>query len=92
MKGVIVHILLDGDVCAPVHLAGHPGVQEVHAGVEVGALIVGEVGVAILEGGVKDTVQGSVDLRGPVLQEGGEVIEPLALHVGHDDCGARCVG
>ena len=92
MKGVIVHILLDGDVCAPVHLAGHPGVQEVHAGVEVGALIVGEVGVAILEGGVKDTVQGSVDLCGPVLQEGGEFIEPLALHVGHDDCGARCVG
>ena len=88
MKGVIVHILLDGDVYAPVHLAGQPGVQEVHAGVEVGALIVGEVGVAILEGGVKDTVQGSMDLRGPELQEGGEVIEPRALHVGHDDlCG-----
>ena len=50
---------------------------------EVGALIVGEVDVAILVGGVKDTVQGSVDLRGPVLQEGGEVTEPRALYVGH---------
>ena len=52
---------------------------------EVGALIVGEVDVAILVGGVKDTVQGSVDLLGPVLQEGGEVIESRVLLVGHGD-------
>ena len=52
---------------------------------EVGALIVGEVDVAILVGGVKDTVQGSVDLLGPVLQKGGEVIESRVLLVGHGD-------
>ena len=52
--------------------------------------MVGEVGEAILEGGDQDPFQGSVDLRGPVLQGGGEVTEPRALYVqavGHSDQG-----
>ena len=52
--------------------------------------MVGEVGETILEGGVQDPFQGSVDLRGPVLQGGGEVTEPRALYVqavGHGDQG-----
>ena len=71
-----------------VHLVGQPGHGKVHGDVEVVLLMVGEVGEAVLEGGVQDPFQGSVDLRGPVLQGGGEVTEPRALHVqavGHGD-------
>ena len=45
--------------------------------------MVGEVGEAILEGGDQDPFQGSVDLRGPVLQGGGEVTECRAPLIGH---------
>jgi len=82
--GVII-ILLPGDVNTMVHLVGQPGHGKVHGSVEVVPLIVGEVGEAVLEGGVQDPFQGGEDFHSLELQEGGEVAEPRVLLVGHGD-------